>query len=103
VGLTPRWSVYVLRCGDGTLYCGIALDVAARLARHEAGKGARYTRGRGPLTLLRATRCRSQGEALRVERAVKALSRPDKEQLVARERGLTALATSVRRAYERSR
>jgi predicted GIY-YIG superfamily endonuclease len=93
----------VLRCGDGSFYCGIALDVAARLAVHASGKGARYTRGRGPLTLMAKTACRAQGDALRVERAVKALTRAQKEELVARPRGLTGLATSVRRAYDRRR
>ena len=53
------WFVYLLRCADGSLYCGIARDVDKRLAQHEAGKGARYTRGRGPLTLLAKRRCRS--------------------------------------------
>ena len=45
----PTWHLYLLRCGDGTLYCGIAVDVAARLKQHAEGKGAKYTRGRGPL------------------------------------------------------
>ncbi|MEI6473363.1 MAG: GIY-YIG nuclease family protein, partial [Holophagaceae bacterium] len=62
------WSVYLLRCGDGTLYCGIALDVAARLAQHQEGKGAKYTRGRGPLELVFAEPCASRPEALRRER-----------------------------------
>src|SRR3954464_14155512 len=44
----PRWFVYVLECADGTLYVGIARDVAARVAAHEAGRGAKDTRGRGP-------------------------------------------------------
>ncbi len=72
------WHVYLLRCGDGTLYCGIALDVEARLAAHRAGKGARYTRGRGPLELVWREACGSKGEALRRERAVKALDRSAK-------------------------
>ena len=72
------WHVYLLRCGDGTLYCGIALDVEARLAAHRAGKGARYTRGRGPLELVWREACGSKGEALRLERAVKALDRSAK-------------------------
>ena len=72
------WHVYLLRCGDGTLYCGIALDVEARLAAHRAGKGARYTRGRGPLELVWREACGSKGEALRREWAVKALDRSAK-------------------------
>jgi putative endonuclease len=76
------WFVYVARCSDGSLYCGIAKDVAARIAQHDAGKGARYTRGRGPLALLAKRRCDSHGDALRLELAVKALSREEKERLV---------------------
>ncbi|HEV8245164.1 MAG TPA: GIY-YIG nuclease family protein [Polyangiaceae bacterium] len=76
-----RWFVYLARCNDGTLYTGVALDVAARIALHDAGKGARYTRGRGPLVLCAVRRCKSQGEALRLELAVKRLSRAKKEKL----------------------
>ena len=45
------WYVYILRCGDGTLYTGVTDDVPRRLAAHRSGKGAKYTRGRGPLEL----------------------------------------------------
>ena len=76
-----RWWVYLARCNDGTLYCGVARDVAARLAAHDAGKGARYTRGRGPLVLLAKRRCDSHGDALRLELAVKRLPREVKEGL----------------------
>ena len=75
------WSVYVVRCADDTLYCGIARNVAARMAQHEAGKGAKYTRGRGPLTLVLERRCRAQGTALRLEHAIKQLTRAEKQQL----------------------
>jgi predicted GIY-YIG superfamily endonuclease len=72
------WIVYLLRCGDGTLYCGITNDLPARLAAHAAGKGAKYTRGRGPLELLAQQRCRDKRVALRIEHAVKKLRRRDK-------------------------
>lgn len=72
------WHLYLLRCGDGTLYCGIALDVAARLQAHREGKGARYTKGRGPLELIHAEPCGTKGDALRREREVKALPRARK-------------------------
>ena len=75
------WFVYMARCADGTLYTGIARDVAARIAAHDAGRGARYTRGRGPLTVCAVRRCRSKGEALRLELAVKRVSRTEKEKL----------------------
>lgn len=76
------WFVYLIRCGDGTLYCGIALDVEARLKQHQEGKGAKYTRGRGPLVLVYREACGTKAEALRRERAVKALSRDRKVALL---------------------
>ncbi len=75
------WFVYLARCADGTLYTGIARDVAKRIAQHDAGKGARYTRGRGPLTVCAVRRCRSKTTALRLELAVKAVPRAQKEKL----------------------
>jgi predicted GIY-YIG superfamily endonuclease len=77
-----RWWVYLLRCGDGTLYCGIALDVEARLEQHGSGKGAKYTRGRGPLELVYREACLNQAEALRRERAIKRLRRSAKAALL---------------------
>lgn len=76
------WHLYLLRCGDGTLYCGIAVDVAARLAQHEAGKGAKYTRGRGPLELVYVEACSGRSEALKRERIVKGLAREAKLRLI---------------------
>lgn len=76
------WYLYIVRCSDGTLYTGIARDVSARIAAHDAGRGARYTRGRGPLTLCAVRRCRSKGQALSLERTIKQLSRADKERLI---------------------
>ena len=90
------WYVYVARCADGSLYCGIARDVAARIAAHDAGTGAKYTRGRGPLTVVLTRRCRSKGNALRLEHAIKQLARPAKEALVEAPRRLAAIA---RQAY----
>ncbi len=88
------WYVYVARCQDGTLYCGIARDVRARIAQHDAGKGARYTRGRGPLEVKAVRRCPSHGDALRLELAVKRLTREAKESL-ADVRRFRALQRSV--------
>ena len=76
------WQVYVLRCGDGTLYTGIARDALARLRQHEAGKGARYTRGRGPLSMVLLEAAATQGDALRREAAIKRLGRAAKEALI---------------------
>jgi putative endonuclease len=74
-----KWHLYVLLCKDGTLYCGITNDLERRFAQHSAGKGARYTRGRGPLTLLRSWPQKSQSAALRAEFSFKKLSRSGKE------------------------
>jgi len=95
------WHVYLARCADDTLYCGIARNVAERIAAHDAGKGARYTRGRGPLEVLATRRCSDHGLALRIERAVKALTRADKLALAASPARLAALARKVRRAQAR--
>lgn len=77
------WCLYVLRCADGTFYCGITTDLTKRIAQHDQGKGARYTRGRGPVRLLRSWPQASKSAALKAEIAFKRLSRPAKEALVA--------------------
>ena len=79
------WQVYVLRCGDGSLYTGIARDALARLRQHEAGKGARYTRGRGPLVMVLLEPAASHGDALRREAAIRKLGRAGKEALISLE------------------
>jgi putative endonuclease len=76
------WYLYVIRCRDGSLYTGIAMDVARRLAAHRDGKGAKYLRGRGPLALVYKSRIGPKGLALKVERRVKALPKVKKELLV---------------------
>ena len=80
------WQLYLLRCGDGTLYTGIALDAQKRLLAHQRGKGAKYTRGRGPLELVYTETCPSHSQALRRELEVKTLTREEKERLIARTR-----------------
>jgi predicted GIY-YIG superfamily endonuclease len=85
------WFVYLARCADGTLYCGIARDVAARIAQHDAGTGAKYTRRRGPLAVLLVRRCRDKGAALQLEYAIKQLPRARKLLLVERPARLRAL------------
>ena len=74
-----QWYLYVLRCGDGTLYTGITTDVERRLEAHRSGRGAKYTRGRSPLTLVYQECCESHSHALRREREMKALPRQKKE------------------------
>ena len=87
------WFVYIARCNDGSLYTGIARNVLLRIEAHNAGRGARYTRGRGPLALCAQRRCPSKGDALRLEWAVKQLPRPAKETLL----GARRLAAFARR------
>lgn len=76
------WFVYILRCGDGTLYTGVTDDVQRRLAAHRAGKGAKYTRGRGPLELVYTQEQPDKSAALRREFQIKKLTRPQKERLI---------------------
>ncbi len=80
---SPRWSVYLVRTRDGALYTGIALDVAARLAMHTAGAGAKALRGRGPLQLAFARPVGDRGSALRLEARIKRLPKVDKERVAA--------------------
>jgi len=76
------WQVYLLRCGDGTLYTGATNDLARRLARHASGRGARYTRSRLPVALVHAERAAGRGAALRREAAIKRLDRRAKLALI---------------------
>jgi putative endonuclease len=76
------WYVYIVRCRDGSLYTGITTDVDRRLAEHENNKGSRYLRGRGPLNLVFQKRIGKKGQALKIERKVKELSRQEKEELI---------------------
>jgi putative endonuclease len=72
----------MLRCGDGTLYTGVAKDVAVRVKQHSDGKGARYTRGRRPVTLLWSFECATWSDGLKEEIRIKKLSREEKERIV---------------------
>lgn len=72
------WSVYLLRCGDGTLYTGTTTDLARRVRLHERGRGARYTRGRGPFVVLYTEGGMSRGAALRREWQLKRMKRAAK-------------------------
>jgi len=80
-----RWLVYLLRCSDGSLYTGITNDLPKRLKAHAAGKASRYTRSRLPVTLVYSEPHRSKSAALRREAAIKKLSRPQKDRLVAKQ------------------
>ncbi|MDL2215689.1 GIY-YIG nuclease family protein [Ruminococcaceae bacterium OttesenSCG-928-N02] len=77
------WWLYMLRCTDGSLYTGIARDVAHRVQVHNSGKGAKYTRGRTPVVPVYIEPCESHTAALQREREVKKLTRLQKLALVA--------------------
>ena len=80
--MEKQWVVYILRCGDGTLYTGITNDLVKRFSAHSSGKGAKYTRGRGPLQLVYQEACFDHSAALKREAEIKKLSREEKEKLI---------------------
>jgi putative endonuclease len=82
----PTAFVYVLRCVDGSLYCGWTTDLDRRLDHHRSGRASRYTRSRLPLELAWSRQMPSRSEAMREEARIKRLSRADKLRLVS-ERG----------------
>lgn len=79
--MDKQWFLYILRCGDGSLYTGITTDVEARLDMHRSGKGAKYTRGRGSLELIYTEPCGTRSDASKREWAIKKLTREEKMQL----------------------
>ena len=80
--MDKSWKLYILRCGDGSLYTGITVDLEARLEQHRTGKGAKYTRGRGPLEMVYCEECGGYSEALKREYAVKQLPRSEKLKMI---------------------
>ena len=79
--MDKQWILYILECKDGTLYTGITDNLDKRITMHQQGKGAKYTRGRGPFTLRYSECCENHSAALRREFAVKKLSRNEKMEL----------------------
>lgn len=77
-----EWSLYILRCGDGSLYTGIAKDVEARLQKHQNGKGAAYTRTHQPVQLIYKESKFTRSQALIREAGIKRLPRLRKERLI---------------------
>ena len=77
-----RWVVYILECGDNSLYTGITTDLSARFAAHRAGTGAKYTRGRGPLNLVFQEPAPDRSAATRRESEIKALDVAAKRRLI---------------------
>jgi putative endonuclease len=76
--LPVKWFVYIVECSDKTLYTGITTDIERRIKQHNKGKGAKYTRGRGPVALVKSFERLTKGEALKLEYQIKQLSREEK-------------------------
>jgi len=76
------WFLYMVRCKNGQIYTGISTDVERRFAEHQAGKGAKYLRGKGPLNLVYQIKIGSRSEALKAEIAIKTMSKSDKEKII---------------------
>lgn len=77
------WTLYILSCKDGSFYSGITNDLARRLNQHRDGCASRYTRSRRPVKIVYSESCISRSHALKRECEVKALSRKEKEKLIA--------------------
>jgi putative endonuclease len=77
-----EWYLYMVRCRDGKLYTGIATDIERRIAEHQAGKGAKYLRGRTPLKLVFKKKIGSRSLALKVEQAIKKLPKCRMEKII---------------------
>lgn len=80
--MEKTWYLYILRCKEGTLYTGITTDPERRLEEHNSGKGAKYTRGRGPVEMVYREMCPDHSTALKRELEIKGLTRQEKEKLV---------------------
>ena len=76
--MEKQWVLYILECRDGSIYTGITDNLERRLSAHRTGKGAKYTRGRGPLILRYTEDCEDHSQALRRELEIKAMKRQDK-------------------------
>ncbi len=83
-----NWTVYILECSDGSLYTGITTDLDRRLEEHHAGRGAKYTQGRGPFKLLYHEKCKDRANASKREMEIKALRRTQKLSMILGERSL---------------
>jgi putative endonuclease len=77
-----NWHCYILRCADDTLYCGITNDLEKRLAAHNEGLAAKYTRARGPVILVLVENCADRSAASKREMAIKNLTREEKLALI---------------------
>lgn len=80
--LSSSWLVYILQCSDNTYYTGITNNLEKRMIQHNSKKGAKYTKARSPVILVKYFVCKNKSEALKLEYKIKQLSRMQKEKLV---------------------
>ena len=92
-----KWYLYIVRCRNGSLYTGIATDVERRFAEHQANKGSKYLRGRGPLQLVFKKQIGKKELALKIERLVKKLPKLKKEKLIKTAAGLEEFLSDISR------
>ena len=96
------WFVYVVRCSDQSLYTGVTTDAGRRIDEHNDGRGARYTRSRGPVKLVYLEKAENRGQALKREHELKRLSAAGKNALVAESRLRKKRKPACRRAIRRA-
>ena len=84
--MDKQWLLYILECRDGTLYTGITDDLSRRITAHSSGKGAKYTRGRGPVELVYYEEHEEKTYAMRREWEIKQLSRSEKEAMMQKQK-----------------
>jgi len=96
--ITGKWSLYILKCSDGSFYTGITNDLDRRLKMHQAGKASRYTRTRGPVEMLYSEPCGDRSGALIRECEVKEWPRAKKAKLISGDSGLVPRDSKKRRA-----
>ena len=85
------WFVYLLRCSDNSLYCGVTNDIEKRVSKHSAGKGAKYTRSRLPVELVWQSSDTDRSTALRAEYYIKKHNKQEKELLAVRPKGFQGI------------
>jgi putative endonuclease len=94
----PAWFVYVVRCADRSLYTGVTTDATRRIEEHNDGRGARYTRSRGPVALVYLEEAQDRGAALKREHEIKCMNVSGKKALIARANKKRACRRAIRRS-----
>lgn len=90
-----RAFTYIVRCSDDSLYTGWTVDLEHRISEHNSGRGAKYTRGRGPVELMVFWELQSRSDAMRLERLIKAMTRSEKHGLIKRQRSSSGMVSEL--------